>query len=73
MICYDVRKVNSDLEQLPTAIGSVTKKNDRLEVISDGFVLLVADSSVDGLIVDCVASAILSADAFSFGPFCNLS
>jgi hypothetical protein len=30
---------------------------------------LVADSSFDGIIVDCVASAILSADAFSFVLF----
>ena len=51
------------------AIGRITEKNDRLQVTSNGFVLLVADSSFDGIIVDCVASAILSADAFSFVLF----
>ena len=51
------------------AIGRITEKNDRLQVTSNGFVLLVADSSFDGIIVDCVASAILSAGAFSFVLF----
>ena len=56
---------------MPIAIERITEKNDRLAVTSDGFVLLVADSSFDGIIVNCAASAILSADAFSFVLFAN--
>ena len=55
------------------AIGRITEKNDRLQVTSGGFVLLVADSSYDGIIVDCVASAIFECRCFFFCPFCNLS